>query len=120
MTLAHADAERPVTFDCAYAGALLATATVAKLAITGRPLGISGAVRGAVGGIFQGHVETWRIAFIVGIALGTLVAAGQLSLAFEAAPGEASQARFFISGACIGLGSALGANPSFPSPQLHA
>ena len=54
--------------DAALGGAILGVATVGKLFLTGRVLGISGSVKGAV----EGDFSSWRFAFI-----GGLVASGE-------------------------------------------
>jgi uncharacterized membrane protein YedE/YeeE len=89
-------------------GLVLGVATVGKLALTGRILGISGAVRGLARGDWSG----WRVAFVAGLALGGAIAAG-------VAPGSAafwppvSTQSFTLTRAClggllVGFGSALG------------
>ena len=79
-------------------GAILGIAAVGKMTLTGRILGVSGAVKG----ITQGDLAPWRFAF-----LGGLLAAGAaLSLA---APGPAppepmvGAARAALAGLLVGL-----------------
>jgi len=89
-------------------GLVLGVATVGKLALTGRVLGVSGAVRGLARGDWSG----WRVAFVSGLLLGGAVAAGVApgSAAFSPAPPPASftVARAALGGLLVGFGSALG------------
>lgn len=52
-------------------GLVLGTAAAGKLLLTGRVLGISGALKGFV----QGDVTSWRVAFVLGLGGGALAAA---------------------------------------------
>eukprot|EP00882_Tetradesmus_deserticola_P004185 GHRQ01004421.1.p1 GENE.GHRQ01004421.1~~GHRQ01004421.1.p1 ORF type:complete len:173 (+),score=34.39 GHRQ01004421.1:383-901(+) len=63
-------------------GLVLGVATVGKFAITGRILGISGALKGFV----QGSVTSWRVLFTLGMLGGAYVAAGITPGAFEVLP----------------------------------
>lgn len=89
-------------------GLVLGVATVGKLALTGRILGVSGALRGLARGDWSG----WRVAFVAGLALGGAVAAGIApgSAAFWPPPPIESftLARAALGGLLVGLGSALG------------
>jgi uncharacterized membrane protein YedE/YeeE len=108
---AAAAAGAAATFTPAQAvvgGLVLGVATVGKLALTGRILGVSGAVRGLARGDWSG----WRVAFVAGLALGGAVAAGVApgSPAFSPPPPPESYtlARAAAGGLLVGLGSALG------------
>jgi uncharacterized membrane protein YedE/YeeE len=89
-------------------GLVLGVATVGKLALTGRVLGVSGAVRGLARGDWSG----WRVAFVAGLAIGGAVAAGVApgSAAFwPPLPAESfTLARAAVGGLLVGFGSALG------------
>ncbi|WIA31133.1 hypothetical protein OEZ86_001153 [Tetradesmus obliquus] len=52
-------------------GLVLGTAAAGKLLLTGRVLGISGALKGFV----QGDVTSWRVVFVLGLGGGALAAA---------------------------------------------
>ena len=61
-----------LNFEPAHAligGSILGVATVSKLLLTGRVLGISGTIKGAV---LDGDAQPWRFAFVSG-----LIAAGE-------------------------------------------
>ena len=84
-------------------GGILGVATVGKLLLTGRILGISGALKGAVE---NGDLSPWRLSF-----LGGLVAAGVLDGVWDpnqiADPGV-SLAKTVIAGLLVGAGSGMG------------
>ena len=63
-------------------GAILATAAVARLATTGRLLGVSGVLRGACTGCSPLR-ESWRLAFLGGLLVGGRLLAMALPDAFE-------------------------------------
>lgn len=63
-------------------GLTLGVAAVGKFAITGRVLGISGALKGFV----QGTVTAWRVWFTAGMVGGSLVAAAITPGAFDVLP----------------------------------
>jgi|TARA_B110000977_G_scaffold38255_1_gene51434 uncharacterized membrane protein YedE/YeeE len=84
-------------------GAILGVATVGKLLLTGRVLGISGAFKGT---ITEGDVSPWRFAF-----LGGLVASGVLDAAFD--PSQTAEplpdmARVVLAGLLVGAGTGMG------------
>ncbi len=115
-------------------GLLLGLAAAAKLLLTGRVLGISGAVKGYVGG----DASHWRTAFLLGMAAGGLAVAqlwpaavlsepyGALSVSAHlpvlhtwpsprelsprqpAATSRAQASRIALAGLLVGLGSAVG------------
>ena len=84
-------------------GGILGVATVGKLLLTGRILGISGALKGAVE---NGDLSPWRLSF-----LGGLIAAGVLDGVWDpnqiAEPGV-SLANTVIAGLLVGAGSGMG------------
>ncbi|KXZ46963.1 hypothetical protein GPECTOR_39g457 [Gonium pectorale] len=88
----------------AIGGLLLGLATAAKLLFTGRVLGISGAVKGLV----AGDPAPWRVAFLLGLALGALGVGGLMPSAIEAIPATFPVWRAVLAGLLVGLGSALG------------
>jgi hypothetical protein len=63
-------------------GLTLGIASLAKFAITGRILGISGALKGFV----QGEVTPWRVLFTLGMVAGAWLAKGAAPGAFDAIP----------------------------------
>lgn len=63
-------------------GLTLGIAAVAKYAITGRILGISGALKGFV----QGNITPWRVWFTAGMVGGALVAQSITPTAFDILP----------------------------------
>lgn len=63
-------------------GLTLGVAAVAKYAITGRILGISGALKGFV----QGNITPWRVWFTAGMVGGALVAQSITPAAFDILP----------------------------------
>ena len=84
-------------------GAILGVATVGKLLLTGRVLGISGAFKGT---ITEGDVSPWRFA-----VLGGLVASGVLDAAFD--PSQTAEplpdmARVVLAGLLVGAGTGMG------------
>ncbi len=74
----------------ALGGLTLGAATIAKYCLTGRILGISGVVKGVVGG----DASAWRLAFT-----GGLLAAGGLALRFMPGAFEALPDSYSVSGA---------------------
>jgi uncharacterized membrane protein YedE/YeeE len=84
-------------------GAILGVATVGKLLLTGRVLGISGSFKGT---LTEGDLSPWRFAF-----LGGLVASGMMDAAWnptqipEALP---SMSRVILAGLLVGAGSGMG------------
>jgi uncharacterized membrane protein YedE/YeeE len=85
-------------------GALLGVATVGKLALSGRVLGVSGAFKGLV----RGSLEPWRLAFV-----GGLIAAGALARDVGVYDETMSRAmvgagRAVCAGALVGFGAAMG------------
>lgn len=84
-------------------GGILGVATVGKLLLTGRILGISGALKGVVE---NGDLSPWRLSF-----LGGLVAAGVVDGIWDpnqiAEPGV-SLAKTVLAGLLVGAGSAMG------------
>lgn len=84
-------------------GLILGMAVVGKLAMTGRTLGISGAVKGLVAS--PGPVNAWRIAFLVGL-VGSGVLADVPGIAFETHGSSVSLARSVLAGILVGWGTA--------------
>ncbi|PSC71021.1 dynein intermediate chain axonemal isoform B [Micractinium conductrix] len=85
-------------------GLTLGLMSYAKLSITGRVLGISGAVKGLV----CGSQEAWRVAFVAGLLAGGAVLRSLLPTAFEAFPAEYTLWRALLAGLLVGLGTARG------------
>lgn len=86
-------------------GLTLGVVTYAKLQLTGRVLGISGAVRGIVHG--DGG-EAWRVAFVTGLLAGGLALRSLLPGAFEVLPASYTLTRAILAGLLVGLGTARG------------
>lgn len=63
-------------------GLTLGIAAVAKYAITGRILGISGALKGFV----AGNITPWRVLFTAGMVAGAWLAKEMAPAAFDAVP----------------------------------
>eukprot|EP00227_Mantoniella_beaufortii_P010317 CAMPEP_0197592532 /NCGR_PEP_ID=MMETSP1326-20131121/15142_1 /TAXON_ID=1155430 /ORGANISM="Genus nov. species nov., Strain RCC2288" /LENGTH=341 /DNA_ID=CAMNT_0043158237 /DNA_START=104 /DNA_END=1129 /DNA_ORIENTATION=- len=95
-----------LNFEPAHAaigGAILGVATVGKLLLTGRVLGISGTIKGPV---VDGDAAPWRFAFVSG-----LIAAGLLDAMMnplQVAEPSAGLVRTAIAGLLVGAGSAMG------------
>jgi hypothetical protein len=70
-------------------GLTLGVASLGKFAITGRILGISGALKGFV----QANVTAWRVLFAVGMVVGAWFAKEMAPAAFDDLP-----ATFTVSG----------------------
>ncbi|KAL4452038.1 hypothetical protein ABPG75_007700 [Micractinium tetrahymenae] len=85
-------------------GLTLGLLSYAKFSITGRILGISGAVRGLV----CGSQEAWRVAFVAGLLAGGFALQGLLPSAFEAFPAGYTLGRALLAGVLVGLGTARG------------
>ncbi|GIL62605.1 hypothetical protein Vafri_16786 [Volvox africanus] len=85
-------------------GLLLGIATAGKLLTTGRVLGISGAVKGLV----AGDLASWRFAFLMGMALGSVALMAALPGAFEALPQTLPVWRTVLAGLFVGVGSSMG------------
>lgn len=85
-------------------GLSLGLLSYAKFSITGRILGISGAVRGLV----CGSQEAWRVAFVAGLLAGGFALQGLLPTAFEAFPAGYTLSRALLAGLLVGLGTARG------------
>lgn len=85
-------------------GLTLGLLSYAKFSITGRILGISGAVRGLV----CGSQEAWRVAFVAGLLAGGFALQGLLPSAFEAFPAGYTLSRALLAGLLVGLGTARG------------
>ncbi|KAI7836953.1 hypothetical protein COHA_009202 [Chlorella ohadii] len=85
-------------------GLTLGLLAFAKLQITGRILGISGAVNG----LLKGFTEAWRVAFVVGLLAGGLLLRTLLPTAFEMFPEAYSLPRAALAGLLVGLGTARG------------
>jgi uncharacterized membrane protein YedE/YeeE len=85
-------------------GLTLGIAAVAKYAITGRVLGISGAFKGFV----QGHTHPWRVLFTAGLVGGAFVAKSITPEAFDLIPATFTVTRGAVGGFLVGLGAALG------------
>eukprot|EP00877_Chromochloris_zofingiensis_P012894 jgi/Chrzof1/7859/Cz02g39040.t1 len=85
-------------------GVVLGICAVAKYALTGRILGISGVVKGLV----LGDIHRWRFAFLGGLLAGAYIAAGITPNAFELLPPTYTMTRAVIGGLLVGLGAALG------------
>lgn len=63
-------------------GLTLGIVAVGKFAITGRILGISGALKGFV----HGAITSWRVLFTLGMIAGSLIARGITPDAFDVLP----------------------------------
>jgi hypothetical protein len=87
-------------------GLVLGTAAAGKLVLTGRVLGISGALKGFV----QGDVTSWRVAFMLGMLAGSLAAARSMPAdnTFDVLPETFTVTRAALGGLLVGLGAALG------------
>ena len=85
-------------------GLTLGVLSFAKLSITGRILGISGAVRGLV----QGSGEAWRVAFLLGMLAGGAVLTQAMPAAFEVLPTAYSLPRAALAGLLVGWGTSRG------------
>ncbi|GLI62252.1 hypothetical protein VaNZ11_004857 [Volvox africanus] len=85
-------------------GLLLGIATAGKLLTTGRVLGISGAVKGLV----AGDLASWRFAFLMGMALGSVALTATLPGAFEVLPQTFTVWRAVLAGLLVGVGSSMG------------
>ncbi|KAF6256934.1 hypothetical protein COO60DRAFT_53297 [Scenedesmus sp. NREL 46B-D3] len=86
-------------------GLVLGTATAGKLMVSGRILGISGAVKGFV----QGSVTSWRVAFMLGMLAGAFGAARSVpadNAGFDVLPDTFTPR--CPRGLLVGLGAALG------------
>ena len=84
-------------------GAILGVATVGKLLLSGRVLGISGSFKGT---LTEGDLSPWRFAF-----LGGLIASGMLDAAWD--PAQVSEplpgmARIITAGLLVGAGTGMG------------
>jgi hypothetical protein len=85
-------------------GLTLGIAAVGKFAITGRVLGISGALKGFV----QNHITPWRVWFTAGLVGGALVAKSITPAAFDILPSTFTVTRGAVGGFLVGLGAAIG------------
>jgi hypothetical protein len=85
-------------------GLVLGVAAVGKLAITGRILGISGALKGFV----QGSITSWRVLFTIGMLAGGYIAAGITPDAFDVLPATFTVTRAALGGLLVGVGAAIG------------
>lgn len=85
-------------------GALIGIATVGKLLLTGRVLGVSGAMKGIV----NGEAGAWRPTFLTGMLVGGVLLSIMLPTAFETLPATFSVGRAALGGLLVGLGSAFG------------
>ena len=88
-------------FHALSGGAILGIAAVAKLALTGRLLGVSGAVRRPL----EGRADARDLAFVAGLLLAGLFGAGGGAVAPEPTVGVA---RAVLAGALVGVGTAMG------------
>ncbi|GFR50741.1 hypothetical protein Agub_g13007, partial [Astrephomene gubernaculifera] len=88
----------------ALGGLLLGLATAGKLLLTGRVLGISGAVKG----LTAGDPAPWRFAFLMGLSLGAVAMTGMLPSAFETLPASFPVWRAALAGLLVGVGSSMG------------
>ena len=88
-------------FHALSGGAILGIAAVAKLALTGRLLGVSGAVRRPL----EGRADARDLAFVAGLLLAGLFGAGGGAVAPEPTVGVA---RAVLAGALVGIGTAMG------------
>jgi len=89
-------------FHSSVGGALLGAASSAKLALTGRVLGISGIFRG----FLRGNTEPWRLSFLTGLGTSGLIASYLHPAAFASV--GYSYTRAALSGLLVGFGSSLG------------
>lgn len=85
-------------------GAVLGLAAGTKYLLTGRILGISGAVKGCL----TGDWRPWRFAFNGGLLAGAVIAGSITPSAFDVLPASFTVARAALGGLLVGLGSALG------------
>uniref|UniRef100_A0A7S0VCB4 Sulphur transport domain-containing protein n=1 Tax=Polytomella parva TaxID=51329 RepID=A0A7S0VCB4_9CHLO len=85
-------------------GSLIGIAAVGKLFLTGRVLGVSGAIKGIV----NGDTAPWRPAFLSGLIAGGLALSHYLPSAFEVLPETYTVSRATVGGFLVGLGAALG------------
>ena len=86
-------------------GAVLGLAAAAKWVLTGRVLGVSGAVRGLVVG---GDRSAWRLAFLAGLLGGGAVAGAINPGAFDVLPATFTAARAALGGLLVGWGASAG------------
>jgi uncharacterized membrane protein YedE/YeeE len=90
-------------------GALLGLATVAKLALNGNILGISGIVSGCVKPSIPTSDLSWRMCFVLGLPAAGIILRCTGVDAFEPLPvSVASAARLACAGLLVGVGTSLG------------
>eukprot|EP00210_Caulerpa_lentillifera_P008091 g7725.t1 len=89
-------------FHSTLGGTLLGAAASAKLALTGRVLGISGIAKGLI----RGDFEPWRLAFLSGLTTGALIACELHSSTSLHLP--YSFTRVATSGFLVGFGTSVG------------
>ena len=85
-------------------GLSLGVLAVGKLLVSGRILGISGAVKGVV----LGDTAPWRYLFLAGLLAGGVALTALYPAAFEAFPAAISLQRYVASGLLVGVGTSLG------------
>jgi len=85
-------------------GLAMGLAAGAKLLMSGRVLGISGALKG----LLKGDFSMWRLCFLGGMAVGSLSLPGMLPDAFDKIPATYTIGRAAIGALMVGLGSAIG------------
>lgn len=85
-------------------GVVLGIAVSGKLLLTGRILGISGAIKGFV----NNDAAAWRVAFLMGMAAGGLILTGVMPSAFEPLPATFPVTRAALAGALVGFGASMG------------
>lgn len=90
--------------QAALGGLVLGAAAAGKLLVTGRVLGISGAVKGLLAGV----AAPWRAAFLGGMLAASVAMHFALPGAFEVLPATYTMQRALLGGLLVGLGSALG------------
>jgi len=82
-------------------GMAMGVVTAGKLFLTGRVLGISGAIKGLLAGDFS----LWRLSFLAGMAGGSLLLGPSY---FDVLPPTYTMARAFLGALLVGMGSSLG------------
>lgn len=87
-----------------YGGLSLGVLALTKLVVSGRILGISGAVKGIV----NGDSSAWRYLFLAGLLAGGVSLGVLFPAVLEAMPAAVPPARLIGAGFLVGLGTSLG------------
>jgi len=90
---------------CLLGGITMGVVTAGKLLLTGRVLGISGALKGLVQDF---DLSPWRFSFLGGLAAGGLFMAGSMPGLVETLPASFPVTRAVIGAAMVGAGASLG------------